>query len=92
MISEVWWHSIACSPSITNDTTPGWTLGGAIQTRIDVYVSQSTFCEVQRSFPYLVSREFASGGGDVSFFLSTQSSCFICNAPENRYRILNGTS
>lgn len=50
------------------DDLRGWTLGGAIQTRIDVYVSQSTFCEVQRSFPYLVSREFASGGGDVPDF------------------------
>lgn len=50
------------------DDLRGWTLGGAIQTRIDVYVSQSTFFEVQRSFPYLVSREFASGGGDVPDF------------------------
>ena len=25
-----------------------------------------TFQEVQRAFPYLVSKEFASGGGDVS--------------------------
>lgn len=25
-----------------------------------------TFREVQRAFPYLVSKEFASGGGDVS--------------------------
>lgn len=50
------------------DDLRGWTLGDAIQTRIDVYVSQSTFFEVQRSFPYLVSREFASGGGDVPDF------------------------
>ncbi|KAG1826258.1 beta-lactamase-like protein [Suillus subaureus] len=48
------------------DDLRGWTLGGAIQTHIDVYVSLSTFHEVQRSFPYLVSKEFASGGGDVS--------------------------
>lgn len=50
------------------DDLRGWTLGGAIQTRIDVYVSQTTFHEVQRSFPYLVSKEFASGGGDVPDF------------------------
>ena len=29
-------------------------------------MSQATFIEIQRSFPYLVSKEFASGGGDVS--------------------------
>jgi len=43
----------------------GWTLNGAIQPHIDVYLTQDTFTEVQRSFPYLVSKEFASGGGDV---------------------------
>ena len=36
-----------------------------IQQFIDVYVSQATFDEVKRSFPYMVSRDFASGGGDV---------------------------
>lgn len=45
----------------------GWTLGSAIQQHIDVYVSQATFREVQRAFPYLVAKEFASGGGDVRF-------------------------
>lgn len=50
------------------DDLRGWTLGGAIQPHIDIYVSQSTFGEVQRSFPYLVSKEFASGGGDVPDF------------------------
>lgn len=43
----------------------GWTLKGAIQPHVDLYVSMHTFREVQRSFPYLVSKEFASGGGDV---------------------------
>lgn len=43
----------------------GWTLRGSIQAYIDVYVSQATFTEVERSFPYMVAREFASGGGDV---------------------------
>ncbi|KAG7450165.1 uncharacterized protein BT62DRAFT_927472 [Guyanagaster necrorhizus] len=48
------------------DDLRGWTLGKRIQEHIDVYVSQNTFTEVQRCFPYLVSKEFASGGGDVS--------------------------
>ncbi|EGO28417.1 hypothetical protein SERLADRAFT_458787 [Serpula lacrymans var. lacrymans S7.9] len=50
------------------DDLRGWTLGGAIQSHIDVYVSLPTFREVQRAFPYLVSKEFASGGGDVPEF------------------------
>ncbi|KIK99774.1 hypothetical protein PAXRUDRAFT_822389 [Paxillus rubicundulus Ve08.2h10] len=50
------------------DDLRGWTLGCAIQQHIDVYVSQTTFKEIQRTFPYLVSREFASGGGDVPEF------------------------
>lgn len=44
----------------------GWTLRGAIQPHVDLYVTMHTFREVQRAFPYLVSKEFASGGGDVS--------------------------
>jgi hypothetical protein len=47
------------------DDLRAWTLRGAIQKHIDLYVSQTTFEEVQRSFPYLVAKEFASGGGDV---------------------------
>ena len=43
----------------------GWTLQGAIQSQIDIYASQATFDEVKRSFPYLVSSQYASGGGDV---------------------------
>ncbi|KAF5355768.1 hypothetical protein D9756_004045 [Leucocoprinus leucothites] len=50
------------------DDLRGWTLNGAIQPHIDVYLTQDTFTEVQRSFPYLVSKEFASGGGDVPDF------------------------
>ncbi|KAJ3926555.1 MAG: beta-lactamase-like protein [Lentinula lateritia] len=51
------------------DDLRGWTLGNSIQPHIDVYVSQATFTEVQRSFPYLVSKEYASGGGDVPDFV-----------------------
>ncbi|KAG6891073.1 hypothetical protein C0995_014162 [Termitomyces sp. Mi166 len=50
------------------DDLRGWTLNKAIQSHIDVFVSQNTFEEVQRSFPYLVAKEFASGGGDVPEF------------------------
>ena len=44
----------------------GWTLGGAIQPHVDIYLSQETYEAVKVAFPYLVSKEFASGGGDVS--------------------------
>ncbi|KAK7468480.1 hypothetical protein VKT23_002988 [Stygiomarasmius scandens] len=51
------------------DDLRGWTLGKHIQSHIDVYLSEATFREVKRSFPYLVSKEFASGGGDVPEFV-----------------------
>ncbi|CUA72366.1 Putative hydrolase C777,06c [Schizosaccharomyces pombe 972h-] [Rhizoctonia solani] len=50
------------------DDLRGWTLGNSIQAHIDVYVSAFTFKEVQRSFPYLVAKEFATGGGDIPEF------------------------
>ncbi|THH29721.1 hypothetical protein EUX98_g4464 [Antrodiella citrinella] len=50
------------------DDLRAWTLHSAIQPYVDLYVSQATFVEVQRSFPYLVAKEFASGGGDVPEF------------------------
>ncbi|CCM00313.1 uncharacterized protein FIBRA_02343 [Fibroporia radiculosa] len=50
------------------DDLRGWTLHGVIQPHIDLYVSMATFKEVQRAFPYLISKEFASGGGDVPEF------------------------
>ncbi|KZT74906.1 hypothetical protein DAEQUDRAFT_720095 [Daedalea quercina L-15889] len=50
------------------DDLRGWTLHGAIQPFIDLYVSMNTFKEVQRAFPYLISKEYASGGGDVPEF------------------------
>ncbi|KII93635.1 hypothetical protein PLICRDRAFT_35866 [Plicaturopsis crispa FD-325 SS-3] len=50
------------------DDLRGWTLNHNIQSHIDLYVSQATYLECQRSFPYLVSKEFASGGGDVPDF------------------------
>lgn len=50
------------------DDLRGWTLRSAIQECIDVYVSSDTFQEVKRAFPYLVSKAFASGSGDVPDF------------------------
>ncbi|KZO96132.1 phenylalanine ammonia-lyase [Calocera viscosa TUFC12733] len=46
-----------------------WTLRGAIQAHIDIYLSPRTFAEVQRTFPYLVDKGMATGGGDVPDFL-----------------------
>jgi len=71
----------------------GWTLNHKIQSHIDVYLSQATFQEVQRSFPYLVAREFASGGGDVmSFsFLTSVLSQSVPGSFMNRFRSSNGT-
>ena len=37
------------------DDLRGWTLSGVIQTHVDVYLTDATFTEVKRSFPYLVS-------------------------------------
>ncbi|KAK7049089.1 beta-lactamase-like protein [Favolaschia claudopus] len=48
------------------DDLRAWTLYGLIQAHVDIYLSQETFEAVQRCFPYLVSHQFASGGGDVS--------------------------
>lgn len=42
-----------------------WTHGGTIQLHIDIYASKDTFSHVQKAFPYLISSELASGGGDV---------------------------
>ncbi|OCH87504.1 hypothetical protein OBBRIDRAFT_820602 [Obba rivulosa] len=50
------------------DDLRGWTLRGAIQPHVDLYVSKDTFTAVQRSFPYLIAKEYASGGGDVPEF------------------------
>jgi len=47
------------------DDLRGWTLEGAIQPSIDIYLTQQTLTDISRAFPYLVSKEHASGGGDV---------------------------
>lgn len=58
-----------------------------------MYVSQDTFTEVQRSFPYLVAKEFASGGGDESVFCFRAFACmeFLFYFKHDRYLNSNGT-
>ncbi|KAF7310573.1 Lactamase-B domain-containing protein [Mycena chlorophos] len=51
------------------DDLRAWTMHGRIQTHIDIYASEATYQEVKRAFPYMVSKEFASGGGDVPDFV-----------------------
>ncbi|KAJ7814118.1 beta-lactamase-like protein [Mycena olivaceomarginata] len=46
-----------------------WTLSKRIQPHIDLYVSEATYQDIKRMFPYLVSKEFASGGGDIPEFV-----------------------
>lgn len=49
------------------DDLRAWTLQGAIQPSIDIYLTQQTLADISRAFPYLVSKEYASGGGDVRY-------------------------
>ncbi|KAJ7919024.1 beta-lactamase-like protein, partial [Mycena leptocephala] len=51
------------------DDLRAWTLSSRIQPHIDLYVSEATYQDIKRMFPYLVSKEFASGGGDVPEFV-----------------------
>lgn len=60
--------------TVSHRVLSGWTLKSAIQPHVEVYVSQATFEEVKRSFPYLVSEEYATGGGDASFKSSSLGS------------------
>lgn len=50
------------------DDLRSWTLKGIIQDHIDIYLSTECFDEIKRAFPYLVSKGFATGGGDVPDF------------------------
>ncbi|KAJ6519417.1 beta-lactamase-like protein [Mycena sanguinolenta] len=51
------------------DDLRAWTLSSRIQPHIDIYVSEETYRNIERTFPYLVSKEFASGGGDIPEFV-----------------------
>ncbi|CAE6426630.1 unnamed protein product [Rhizoctonia solani] len=51
------------------DDLRSWTLGELrIQDKIDVYLSEATMSDVKRGFPYLVSKEFATGSGHIPQF------------------------
>ncbi|CAE6451772.1 unnamed protein product [Rhizoctonia solani] len=51
------------------DDLRSWTLGDLrIQDHIDVYLSEATMNDVKRGFPYLVSKEFATGSGHIPQF------------------------
>ncbi|KAI8366045.1 metallo-beta-lactamase family protein [Radiomyces spectabilis] len=45
-----------------------WTLNGAIQNRIDIYLAPETMDTVETTFPFLVDAKNATGGGDVATF------------------------
>ncbi|GAA6044114.1 hypothetical protein JCM8097_003217 [Rhodosporidiobolus ruineniae] len=47
------------------DDLRGWTLRGAIQPSIPIYLTQDTFTEVSKAFPYLTNAGKATGGGDI---------------------------
>ncbi|KAJ1302753.1 hypothetical protein OPQ81_003062 [Rhizoctonia solani] len=51
------------------DDLRSWMLGDMrIQDHIDVYLSKETMNDVKRGFPYLVSKEFATGSGHIPQF------------------------
>lgn len=47
------------------DDLRSWTMGGCIQGHVDVYLSHECMETVQQTFPYLIDRSRATGGGDV---------------------------
>ncbi|GAA6020459.1 hypothetical protein JCM10207_000007 [Rhodosporidiobolus poonsookiae] len=47
------------------DDLRGWTLRGAIQPSIPIYLTQDTFDGVSKAFPYLTNAGRATGGGDI---------------------------
>ncbi|KAF7367265.1 Lactamase-B domain-containing protein [Mycena sanguinolenta] len=51
------------------DDLRAWTLSSRIQPHVDIYTSEATYQDIKRMFPYLVSKEFASGGGLIPEFV-----------------------
>ncbi|GAA5875828.1 hypothetical protein JCM8547_005325 [Rhodosporidiobolus lusitaniae] len=47
------------------DDLRAWTLRGAIQPTIPIYLTQETFDDVARAFPYLTTGKAVTGGGDI---------------------------
>ncbi|KAI8390303.1 beta-lactamase-like protein [Blakeslea trispora] len=58
-------HADACYGM---DDLRGWTLGGVVQSHIDVYLAPETMEVVSRTFPFLVDSSMATGGGEVADF------------------------
>ncbi|KAH8835933.1 beta-lactamase-like protein [Flagelloscypha sp. PMI_526] len=50
------------------DDLRSWTMRGFIQDDIEIYLGQDTFDVIKRSFPYMISAEHATGGGNVPTF------------------------
>ncbi|KAJ3071444.1 hypothetical protein HDU98_005338 [Podochytrium sp. JEL0797] len=48
------------------DDLRSWTLWGAIQESIPIYLNESTFKVVSNVFPYIVNHKVASGGGHLA--------------------------
>ncbi|KAF8334087.1 uncharacterized protein EI90DRAFT_3015136 [Cantharellus anzutake] len=63
---------------LTHAHADGWTLRGILQDHIDVHLSRATYEEVKRAFPYLIAKEFATGGGDVG--VSADSNSFVASS------------
>jgi len=50
------------------DDLRSWTSTGSVQDTVPIYLNDETFSVVSRAFPYLVSKEQATGGGEVASF------------------------
>lgn len=65
------------------DDLRSWTLGGptrSLQESINVYCSERTLETVERTFPYIVDKAFATGGGDIpslSFHTISETEPFV---------------
>lgn len=58
-------HADACYGM---DDLRGWTLGGSIQPRINVYLAPETMEVVARTFPFLVDSSLATGKQACLYF------------------------
>lgn len=58
-------HADACYGM---DALRQWTLGGAVQKHIDIFLSSETMDTIATTFPFLVDARNATGGGDVATF------------------------
>jgi phosphoribosyl 1,2-cyclic phosphodiesterase len=59
-------HADAC---FGMDDLRGWTLGGIIQSHIDVYLAPETMEVISRTFPFLVDSALATGMKRVKMYI-----------------------